>query len=441
MDRAWFLLVDGDNFYVACERLFNPRLAGRPVVVLSNNDGCVVARSPEAKALGIAMGAPAFRWRDAVSRGRLVALSSNYPLYADISRRVNEVLAGFGLPLEQYSIDESFLAAPGGSAREIEALAAAIRTRVVRWVGVPVSIGAAATKTLAKLAAEEAKKGGGVTVAAGPEATGRLLAHTPAAAVWGIGRQSARKLAARGIDSAADLRNAPGPLVRELLGRSGARTACELAGQRCFTLETAPPPPGEIRRSATFGQPVREEEPLRQAIAGHLARAAVKLRARKLAAGTVSVFLATSRFRPGGGLFAQATAEIARPTALTPALITLAGRCLAGLYRPGHDYNRAGVILGALCPDRAAAAATLFAPSRENDRPARLLREVDRLNRRWGQDTIRFAAAGTSRPWAARGDNRSPGYTTRWSDLPEARAGQAGPPARGRRCSQQARQS
>lgn len=423
MAESRFILVDGDNFYVSCERLFRPSLEGRPVVVLSNNDGCIVSRSREAKLLGIPMGAPVFRWRALMEKHGVAAFSSNYALYADISRRVAETLATFGLPLELYSIDESFICSEELGREATGALGRGIRERVLRWVGVPVSVGAAATKTLAKLASEQAKADPareGVAVLSEEQEISCLMAATATAEIWGIGSRSAARLADRGIRTALDLARAPDTRVRSLLGVVGLRTAWELRGIPCLSLESAPPPPGQVIRSRSFGRPVTSSAEMRQAVATHAARGAEKLRDSGMAAGSLAVFVMTDRFRPGA-YHGWASAEISPPTSLSPPLIRAALDCLAGILRPGLEYRKAGVMMGGLSSCRAVQG-DLFAASGQDGRMGRLAREVDRLNARWGRDTVRYAATGARREWEMRRSLGSPRYTTRWSDLPVVRA-------------------
>ncbi len=421
----FYTMVDCNNFYVSCERVFAPALEGRPVVVLSNNDGCVVARSDEAKALGIQTGEAVFKREDFYVRHGVRRLSSNYALYGDMSARVMQALARFAPEIERYSIDESFLRPGPRPPAALLALAADIRRTVRQWTGIPVCVGLARTKTLAKLANRIAKKmpgGDGVRLLAEAEDIAACLAQTAAGDIWGIGRRHARFLAEQGIATARQLARAPREWVRRHLAVTGLRTVLELNGEPCIPFEENPPPARSLMCSRSFGERVADPGSLEEALSTHVQRAAEKLRRRGLVAGAVQVFLETSRFPPedyranGGG------AALAAPTAYTPALHAAALRILRAVCRPGRSYQKIGVLLLELAPagDRQA---TLWEPAAE---PARaqdaLMQAVDRVNARYGRGTLALAAGGLGpRRWHMRQKHRSPRYTTRWADLPVAR--------------------
>ncbi len=420
-------LVDCNNFYVSCERVFDPSLAGRPVVVLSNNDGCAVARSPEAKALGIAMGEPWFKAEKRFKPGTVVVRSSNYTLYADMSRRVMETLRRFAPRIDVYSIDEAFLDLSTLAEDRPEQYGRAVRGAVLKETGIPVSIGIGPTMTLAKVAGFLAKKRPayrGAAALAGGRETNAALADMPTGEIWGIGRQLAKRLARRGIATALDLKNADTAWARKALSVTGMRTVLELRGFPCVRLETPPPSRRHIVRSRSFGRPVAAVGEMREAIATHAARAAEKLRTMDLAAGTVSVFIETDRFRPARRRYANAASRrLGRAADETPVFIEAALGLLGRIFREGFRYKKAGVVLADLQP-RSAAGLPLFEAC-EDRRAGRLMDAVDRINRAMGRDTVRFAAAGFGRAWDMRRRARSPRYTTRWDELPVV--GVAGP--------------
>lgn len=477
-------LVDCDGFYVSCERVFDPHLRGRPVVVLSNNDGCVVARSPEAKALGIGMGQPAFEIRDLLRANRGAALSSNYALYGDMSRRVMEVLGTFSPDVEAYSIDEAFLGLEGRLGRGLAAgreagsgpglwtgggmqeaggwlfpppapasslrtsgqaqpplpiqppepvsmtgsaafdLARRIRSTVLLWTGLPVSVGIAPTKVLAKVAGAAAKKApDGVGVLADPARIDAALAGLPAAEIWGIGPALAARLARAGVRTARDLRDANDRRVRRDLGIVGLRIVHELRGRSCLPLELAPPPKQATAVSRTFGRPVTTREELAEAVAAYVTRAAEKLRRQGSAARVLTVFLMTNPFAPEEPQYGNAaTVPLPVATASTAELLRYALRAADGIFREGYRYRKAGVLLADLVPaDRVQP--DLF-DDRDRAREARLSALLDRVNAAMGPGALRYAAAPGPKPaWGVRAARRSPRYTTRWNDIPRVQAG------------------
>jgi len=416
-------LVDCNSFYAACERVFEPRLWGRPVIVLSNNDGCVVARSAEAKALGIAAGAPFFEIRDLAARYGVAVRSSNYTLYGDLSARVMAVLGRFTPRLEVYSIDEAFLDLGGEAADRLADCGRAIRRTVRRWTGIPVSVGIGPTKTLAKAANHLAKRdpaAGGVRSLAGAGEQTAALARLDVEDVWGIGRRLGARLWRAGIRTALQLREAHPARVRRLLGVVGERTALELRGLPCLGLEETPPPAKSIVRSRSFGRPVRRRETLEEAVAAHATRAAEKLRQQRQVAGAVGVFVATSPFRAAP--YANAATVALDPlTDDTGRLIRAALAAVRPIFRPGLAYQKAGVMLSGLEP-RAGLVEDLF-DRQERARSERLMGALDEVNGRLGPGTLRYAASGFDRPWQMRRERASPHYTTRWDELPTVLAG------------------
>lgn len=415
-----FALIDANNFYASCEAVFEPRLAGRPLVVLSNNDGCVVARSYEARALGIKMGAP---WHEVRRQFPGIAVrSSNYALYADMSARVVRILTDMAPRIEVYSIDESFADFTG--VPDPAALGAAIRRRIRQWTGLTVGVGIAPTKTLAKIANHIAKREaewGGVfdwTALSGAEQSARLAA-TPTQDIWGIASRLSARLAALGISNARGLRDAPSALIRARFGVVVERTQREIAGIACLALEDVPQPRRQILCSRHFGHPVSAFADVRAALLTFVARAAERLRGQGSVAGRMQVWLE-------GEHPAAAGVTLDPPTSDTLALSHAAGVILSRTWRAG-TYRRAGVLLLDLAP--AGQQASLFGEDAARD----ALNEVmDRINRHWGRDTLRTAATranpvldgrGLRAAWLMKQAYRSPSWTTDWSALPRVGPG------------------
>ena len=420
--KTRFALVDCNNFYASCERVFNPRLIGRPLVILSNNDGCVIARSEEAKQLGIPMGAPAHEHKVAFERNAVVVMSSNYSLYGDMSARVMETLRPNVPAMEVYSIDEAFLALEDWQGAEF---ARELRERVRQWTGIPVSIGIGPTKTLAKIANRIAKKTpelGGVLDFGVVRDVDALLARVPCGDIWGIGTRLARRLAAGGIHTACDLKHGEAAWVRKTLGVAGERILRELQGVSCLVLEEIPAPRKGIASAKSFGKPVESLQELEEALCTYTARAAEKLRAGRLLAGQVHVFLTTNPFATRKPQYnAGAQTALSRPSNHTPDLIAAALRLLRGIYRPGHCYKKTGVYVTRLIAE-SDLQPDLFDAAPGNKRVHELDRIVDALNRKFGRNAIRFGSMGVKQGWAMRQDKRSKKFTTRWDELPVAKA-------------------
>lgn len=427
--RRRFALVDCDNFYVSCERVFDPSLNARPVVVLSNNDGCIISRSAEAKGLGIKMGAPLHHVTEIVRAAGVVVRSSNYALYGDMSHRVIETLRHFTADIEVYSIDEAFLGLDGfarpGNARglpaDLSGYATQMRRMVLRWTGLPVSVGIGQTKTLAKAAAEIAKRRlervCDLSAEPDPDA---LLSAIPVRDVWGIGSRHGAWLKQRGITTAAALRDMPDELIQKHAGIVGLRTVWELRGRHCLKLELALPPRKGLTCSRSFGRPIRNLRQLEEAVASYASRAAEKLRRDGSVAGLLTVFLMTNRFKDGPSYSKAATLSLTPASDSAPDLIRAAVRGLVRIYRTGFDFHKAGVTLTHLTP-AAEVQTDIFAP-RDFRRRAALDRAVDAINRRLGSGAVRYAALGIHCRWRMRQNFRSPAYTTRWSDIARVRA-------------------
>lgn len=408
-------LVDCNNFFVSCERVFRPSLEGRPVVVMSGNDGVIISRSEEAKALGIPMGAPVFEARPALVEHRVECLSANHELYVDLSRRVSEVLARHSPEVQGYSIDESFLTFD--SAEGALAKARALREEVRRWTGIPVSVGLAPSKTLAKLAADKAKKLGGALSLLDEDERRAALHATPAGHVWGIGRRLTERLAGFGLRSALDVASADDKLLRAVLGIGGLKLAWELRGIPCLPLEDAPPARQSVTVSRSFGQAVLSLEPLRTAVANFAAQAAERLRRHRLAAGELRVY--TGWREDGLEDLAHASVKLP-PTNDGAALIKASVALLEELYVEGRRHRKAGLVLSWLEP--ASTPQSELFDDGSAERKSRLNRAVDRLNASLGAGTLRYASQEEARAWMPKSANRSPCWTTRWDELPVARA-------------------
>ena len=412
-----YALVDCNNFYVSCERVFEPALNGRPVVVLSNNDGCVVSRSAEAKALGIPMGVAFFKIRKLIQRHHVEVRSSNYTLYGNMSQRVMETLMQFALDVEVYSIDEAFLDLSGFTDRNLLDYGRLIRKIVLQWTGIPISIGIAPTKTLAKVANHIAKRSpasGGVVELSDPTEQSEALSQLDVADVWGIGSRLAKMLRRHGIHTALDLRNADEHWVRKRMTVVGQRTLFELRGILCIELDVAPPPSKSIIRSRGFGRPVVSLHEMNQAVAYHTSRAAEKLRSQKLLANLLEVFVTTSRFverKYSKGT----TIGLHPPTDDTSQLIHHATRGLSRIFREGFEYKKVGVMLAGLTP-RWKGSELLFGQA-ERERSNRLMAVMDAVNGRLGEDVLRLAAMGLQQDWQMKQLRRSSRYTTRWNEL------------------------
>jgi DNA polymerase V len=419
-------LIDANHFYVACERVFDPRLEGRPVVVLSNNDGCVVARSPEAKAAGIPMGAPWFQCRALARRHGIVALSSNYALYGDLSARLMAVLGQFAPRQEIYSIDECFLDLAGLD-RDPTAYGQAMRRRVRRWLGLPVAVGIGPTKTLAKLAnrlAKQAPAWDGVCDLGALDATAQdaLLAGLDVAETWGIGPRWAARLRADGIHTVRDLRATDPQVLGRRYSVVMARIVRELRGVACLDWVEVEPDKQQIIASRSFGRPLTAVDELQAAVAHHVARAAGKLRRQGGQARALQVVLRPHRAGSPTRLPSVAgLLKLAVPTADPAVLTGAASRGVAALFEPGRRYAGAGVMLLDLSP--AAHAQRDWVAAGDDGRTAARLAVLDQIDARWGRGTLRLAREGFAQPWAMRQDRRSPAYTTRWADLPVVRAG------------------
>lgn len=406
-------LVDCNNFYVSCERVFNAKLIARPVVVLSNNDGCVIARSNEAKALGIKMGTPLFQTQHLVEEYDVAVYSSNYALYGDMSHRVMGALQEFTPEVEVYSIDEAFMRLDHDPASSLFSYGLRIKEKVRQWTGIPVSVGIAPTKTLAKIANHLAKKSSGVEGVldlTGMSEQAEALERTPVGEVWGVGAAYAKLLRARGITTALKLRDADRLWVRKRMTVVGARIVEELRGISCLPMEQCPPQKKSITCSRSFGTSVESLGEMREAVATYMRRAAEKLRRQKLAAGVVTIFINTNRFSKEPQYSNAITYELAYPTDVTDELLEWAYKGLGQIFREGYRYKKAGVMLNHLVPSDQLTV-RLFHNS-DFERSRRLAKVIDAINARHGRDTVRYGMAQSNCGWKTKFNWRSSRYTT-----------------------------
>lgn len=433
-----YALVDGNNFYVSCERVFRPSLNGRPVVVLSNNDGCAVARSNEAKALGIAMGAPWFQIRHLEESAGLVGLSANFVLYGDMSDRMMSLAAGLGPTQEIYSIDESFIGLHGMRG-DLVKRSHAVRARILQWTGIPCGIGIGATKTLAKLANHIAKtaerKPGSYPAelaqvcnlsALPAQDLDDVLAGTAVTEVWGVGRRIGAQLVEAGVCNVLDLVRMDPAIVRRRWNVVLERTVRELQGMPCFALDDTPSPKKQIACTRSFGNPVTDLQPLLQAVSEFATRAAEKLREQGSLAGQLLVFAHTSPFRPGPRFSRSVVMPLRRPTADTRELVNAAANGARRIYEAGYQLSKAGVMLLDLqagsVHQRDLDLESEAEP--ELDR-LRLMQAMDAINVRYGKGTVHVGLTGSTRQtreWIMKQERRTPQYTTRWADIPSAKA-------------------
>jgi DNA polymerase V len=416
-----FALVDCNNFYASCEQLFQPKLQGRPVVVLSNNDGCVVARSAEAKAIGIPMGEPWHKLKALARLHGIVPLSSNYALYADMSARVMRLLSTYSPIQDVYSVDECFLDLTGNQPTPIDC-ARKIRYEVKRQIGLPVCVGLGATKTLAKLANHVAKKRmqyEGVFSFHGlqPQEVSVLMASFPVGEVWGVGSKLSARLKAIGITNVRDLKEAHPGTIRRQFNVCLERTVRELSGEICFDLMSGPAERKQIFSSRSFGQLISELAPLEESVAAYASRAAEKLRQQKLLTGEVAVMLRTNPFRTDLPQYQKSYSISITPTDDTRHIAQAAIKLLRTLYRHGFAYQKTGILLTDLTSIYQRQS-DLFEDVAGQVRSQALMTAVDRINQMMGRGTIKLLAEGTDQRWAMKAEKRTPRYTTRLDELP-----------------------
>lgn len=419
MSQLVFGLVDCNSFYCSCERVFDPSLNNKPVIVLSNNDGCAVSRTDEAKALGIEMGAVYFKIKDLVRKHDVKVFSSNYTLYGDMSHRVMQILSTFVPEMEIYSIDEAFLSFTGMKNKNLNEYALEIKDTVFQYTGIPTCIGLGPTKVLAKVANKVAKKNKiktkGVFNLCDPDFKNEVLRKFPVEDIWGIGRQSAKKLYAHNIRTAFDLMKSDPEHIRKFLTVVGGRIVEELRGISCLDLELDAEDRKQIVSSRSFGKQVKDIAELKESVANHITNAAEKLRQQNLQCGYLSVFIQTNPFKNVPQYYNSTGAKLLTATSVTPKLINEAFNLLNRIYRDGYEYKKAGVILNDLTKNTFIQQ-DLFGTT-DSESELKFMKIIDEINRFHGKGTVKFAACGVDQFWKMLSEMKSQCYTTRWSEL------------------------
>ncbi len=412
-------LLDCNNFYASCERVFDASVKEKPIVVLSNNDGCVIARSEEAKQIGVTMGAPLFKVESLLTEHDAEIFSSNYALYGDMSGRVMNLLENFTPNIEVYSIDEAFLSLEPRK-KSLDNLAGNIREKIYKWTGIPVSIGIAETKVLAKIATKRAKKAAlienGILNLYRSDKTEAVLKDTLIGDVWGIGYRSMLKLREQNILTAWNLRETDNRFIRRLLTVTGARIALELRGIKCLPFEQIQTKKHNITCSRSFGQTVNDYESLKEAVLYFLTRACEKMRKHNLAANAVTVLISTDRFRPIPAPYSPtATFSSTYPTDSNQEIQEWACQILERIYKPHYEYKRAGIILSGLVPTEKLTK-RLF-DDENYQKQHKLMKAMDEINRKFGKDTVHFASVKSEGKWIMKQTRKSQRYTTNWNEL------------------------
>jgi DNA polymerase V len=412
-------LLDCNNFYASCERVFDASVKNKPIVVLSNNDGCVVARSEEAKQIGVTMGAPLFKVESLLDEHDAEIFSSNYALYGDMSGRVMNLLHNFTPEVEIYSIDEAFLNLEPRK-HSLDNLAHSIREKMYKWTGIPVSIGIAETKVLAKIANKRAKKAqlkeqGVFNLYRSPK-TEDILKETNIEDVWGIGYRSTLKLKANHIFNAWQLRETDNRFVRRLLTVVGARIALELRGVKCLPFEQSSIKKHTITCSRSFGQTVSDYEQIKEAVFYYLTRACEKMRKNNLAANAITVFIGTDRFRPIPEPYSNsATYSSTYPTDSNREIQEWTIKTLEKIYKKGFEYRKAGIILSGLVPSENLTK-RMFDDEKFRQQH-KLMKAIDEINQKFGKDTVRFGSIATEGRWKMKQARKSRSYTTNWNEM------------------------
>lgn len=415
-------LIDVNNFYVSCERVFNPKLVGKPVVVLSNNDGCTVARSNEVKALGVGMGAPWFKFKDLAKQHGIIALSSNYALYADMSNRVMSILRQYSPDQEVYSIDESFLDLTGFQSRDLIQYGQDMRQRILTWTGLPVCVGIGTTKTLSKLANHCAKKRPVFNSVCNFNTMSsndldHLLGQVEVGEIWGVGRKLAPKLQALGFNTVLDLKRANPERLRQQFSVVMEKTIRELNGTVCIELEEIAPAKKQILSSRSFGYPVRDYNSLAESITLYMSGAAEKLRRQQSFAGSVYVYIRTSPFKPDEPFYSNGmTISLPSATDDSRQLVNAALWGLKQIYKPDYNYAKAGVMLSEIVTIEGVQT-DLFSQTQVSKKSTALMTVMDNINHKMGKESIKLASEGFTRPWKMRQENKSPSYTTNWNEI------------------------
>jgi len=417
--KTIFALVDCNSYYVSCERVFNPALKTVPVIILSNNDGCAVALSKEAKEIGIRRGDPFFKIEKLLKKGGGVALSSNYSLYGDLSKRIMETLDGLCPELEIYSIDEAFLNLSGLEHLGLSEYAKFIKEKVRQDVGVPVSVGIATTKVLAKVAswhAKKSKKANGVLDLTDERYQDEALRRIPVGEIWGVGRRSAEKLKLMGIHTGLDLRDYPNErLIQKILTKTGRQVQDELRGINCFEIETTGNVKKQIISSKSFGHGVSDKLEVKEALASYVTRASEKLRSQGSSCRTLSIWLTTNPFSKTPQYFNERSAKFLSPTSDTRRLIKEAFLLLDDIFREGFIYKKVGVCLSSLAEKEMGQ--LNFFEQVDDLKSENLMKVIDAINTREGRETIKPLACGLDPMWKMMCEKKSQNFTSRWSEI------------------------
>ncbi len=420
-----FGLIDCNNFYVSCERVFNPSLNNKPVVVLSNNDGCVIARSNEVKALGVPMGAPLFEWENLLNYHKTAIYSANFPLYADMSSRVMSTLKQLFEKVEIYSIDEAFILVPQNEIDKLIALGKKIKKQIFNNTGIPVSVGFASTKTLAKLANKIGKKTNSIFsfINSNEKQTDDLLEKIPLTDIWGIGRQMSKKLLGFGISNAKDFKYLNSSFVKSYLTVSGERTLKEISNIECFSINTHQNNKKSIASTRTFGNPVSSFNELRMAICSFVSLACEKLREQRCSALKVSVYIRTNYHSRDTGQYANITHTfLTMPSSSTRILTKYAIQSLRNIYKSGYKYKKAGVVLSGIMPSRDLQFSLIDKKSIfEEEKDKKIMMVMDKLTGKYGRRTLTLASEGKGYLWKGKQAKRSKSFTTSWNEIPIAK--------------------
>ncbi len=419
-----FALVDCNNFYVSCERVFNPKLENKPVVVLSNNDGCAISLSNEAKKIGLTRAMPIFRLKNVVEKYDVQVCSSNYSLYGDMSRRVMEALNHFSPHVEIYSIDEAFVLLTGNNKKEtdyvsgITEYAKKMSRTIYQWTGIPVSVGLGSTKTLAKLANHIAKKNpqyDSVFNTTDYPDIDQLLNSIDVTKIWGVGRRYANMLKQNNINTAYDLKNAEDKWIKKRMTIVGLRTVWELRGISCLSLEEVVPAKQAIVCSRSFGKPIEAKADLQESVATFVSRAAEKLRKQQSLCSVVSVFLETNRFKPKEAQYSNSILiRLPQPTAHTPELSYHVRKGMEKIFKPGYKYKRSGVMLMGIVATKTVQFDFFIPPDKKKQK---LMDTIDKINNKFGRDTVRCLATGVKQNWRMRQELLSSRFTTKWDEM------------------------
>ncbi|RPH27823.1 MAG: Y-family DNA polymerase [Bacteroidales bacterium] len=410
-----YALIDGNNFYVSCERVFNPKLEGKPVVVLSNNDGCIISRSNEAKALGLKMAEPVFKRKEIIEKNNVVVFSSNYTLYGDMSNRMMKTLQNFSPDIEVYSIDEAFINLKGIQT-DLTEYAKRIKVTIQKNIGIPVGVGIANTKTLAKIANKIAKKQNGVFIIDSERSRDWALRNTPIEDVWGIGRQYSRMLMKSGINTAYDFSQLDSNWVRGKMSMVGQRTRDELLGQPCIALDTIIKAKKNIATTRAFGKKLSDINIIAEAVASHAVRCAEKLRKQKSVASLLTIFIHSDPFSENEKyIYKSLTITLSKASNTNHELVKAALTGLKRIYQPNILYKKTGIIVSEISSE-SYVQGNLFEEN-SNAHLKEISKITDILNARYGKDKVKLAVQGNSKDWKLRQEKLSPRYTTRWDEL------------------------